>query len=50
MLFILGGERERAHEWVRGRARVGQRIPSGLCAGSKEPDVGLELMNHKIMN
>ena len=26
-----------------------QRIQSGLCADSSEPDVGLELMNREIM-
>ena len=28
--------------------REGERIPSGLCAASTEPDVGLKLMNHEI--
>ena len=27
----------------------GQRIRSGLCTDSREPDVGLKLMNHEIM-
>ena len=27
----------------------GQKVQSGLCADSREPDVGLELMNHEIM-
>ena len=36
---------------VGGRERGRQRIQSGLCADSRETDVGLELMNHeKIFN
>ena len=31
-----------------GREREGQRIQSGLCADSRQPDVGLELTNHEI--
>ena len=37
--------REREREAERGR----QRIQSGLCADSREPDVGLKLMNCEIM-
>ena len=33
----------------RGRERGGQRIWSGLCADSSEPDSGLELTNYEIM-
>ena len=33
----------------QGATRGGQRIRSELCADSSEPDVDLELMNHKIM-
>ena len=46
-LFIFERERERERETSRGRGR--QRIPSSLCAGSTEPDAGLELMNCEIM-
>ena len=42
-------ERERACEWGRGRERGRQRIWSGLCTESGEPNVGLEPMNHGIM-
>ena len=37
-------------EHSRGEAeRGGNRIRSGLCTDSSEPDVGLELMNWEIM-
>ena len=42
-------EREREHELGMGRERGRQRIPSRLCADSKEPNTGLELTNHEIM-
>ena len=51
-LFIFEREREREREREKaGRARVrgGQRIRSKLCADSKEPNGGLEPMNHDIM-
>ena len=36
--------------WESGRTEgEGQRIQSGLCADSKEPDVGLKLTNCEIM-
>ena len=47
--------REREKERVcacteRGEAeRGGQRIQSGLCTNSSEPDVGLKLRNHEIV-
>ena len=41
--------RERESEQGRGRKRGGQRIQSRLCADNRQPDAGLELMNHKIM-
>ena len=31
------------------RERERERIPSGLCTVSEEPDVGLELSNQEIM-
>ena len=46
---------EREGEHVRTGTRVGegkkggQRIQSRICADSSEPNVGLELTNHKIM-
>ena len=43
-LYIL---RERAGEEQREGER--ERIPSRLCTGSVEPDMGLELMNCEIM-
>ena len=42
-------ERESALEWGKGRERKGERIWSRLYADSREPDVGLELMNSEIM-
>ena len=42
-LFIF--EREQRRDRERGR----YRIPSRLCTVSVEPDMGLELMNHKVM-
>ena len=49
-LFILR-VREREHRYKSRRGREGerQRIPSRLCTGSMEPNVGLELTNHEIM-
>ena len=44
-LFIL----ESQSKWGRGRERRRERIPSGFCTASTEPDVGLELSNHEIM-
>ena len=42
---------EREGEQGRGRERGGrkQRIQSGLCADSREPDSGLELTNRETM-
>ena len=40
--------RQSGHEWGRGRERGAQRIQSGLCADSREPDVGLELTDRWI--
>ena len=28
---------------------IGERIPRRLCTASREPDIGLEPMNHEIM-
>ena len=41
--------RDRKHEWVKGRGKGGQKIWNRLCTDSREPNVGLELINHKIM-
>ena len=41
--------REQESERGRGRERGGQKIWSGLCVDSREPDVGLELTNCEIM-
>ena len=41
--------RESAHSCAGGAEREGDRILSGLCADSSEPNVGLELTNYKIM-
>ena len=48
-LFSFEREREGEHEWGRSRERGRHRIRSRLQAVRTEPDVGLELMNHKIM-
>ena len=37
------------HEWMRGREGGRERTSSRLCTVSVEPDVGLELTNHEIM-
>ena len=42
-LFIV---RERERETSRGGA---ERIRSGLCADSREPDAGLELTNREMV-
>ena len=47
LMFIF--KRERACRQGRGRERVGKRIWRELCADSREPNIGLELTNHKIM-
>ena len=46
-LFIFEGESE--SEQGRGREKGRQRIQSGLCTDSGEPDAGLELMNREIV-
>ena len=40
---------EREREWVRGRERGRERIPSRLHTVSTEPDAGLEPTNREIM-
>ena len=45
---MLEREREKARAPGRGRERGRERIPSGLCTVSTEPDAGLELTNRKI--
>ena len=50
--FFLTFERETKCEWGQGRERQGDtesEAGSRLQAVSTEPDVGLELMNRKIM-
>ena len=47
--FIYFWEGEREKEEGTGREREGQRIWSSLCADSREPDAGLELMNPEVM-
>ena len=42
-------EREREEEGQRERERERERIPSSLHVVSREPDSGLEPMNHEIM-
>ena len=43
-------ERKREKEQgVRGRERRGQRIRSGLCTDSRQPDAGFELTHCEIM-
>ena len=42
-------EKERENDWGKGREEGGQRIQSGFCADSREPNEGLELTNCKIM-
>ena len=46
VLFLR--ERERIN-WEGAERGGGQRIPSGLCADSREPDVELKRTNHEIM-
>ena len=41
--------RERASTIGGGAEGGGQRISSGFCVDTCEPDVGLELMNHEIV-
>ena len=48
-LFLRIREGEREHEQERGRDREGQRIRSGICTDSPEPDAGLQLTNHEIV-
>ena len=43
-VHVLRGGAEREKERERG-----ERIPSRLCTGSTEPDVGLEPTNHEVM-
>ena len=42
-------ERAKAERGGRGRERGNQRIQSGLCADSREPDVGLKVNNPEIV-
>ena len=49
LFFDSVREREREHASGEGAEREGQRIQSRVCADSREPDVGLELMNGEIM-
>ena len=49
LMFIYFREREGEHEWGRGRERGKQKIPSGLCADSRECDVRLKLKNLEIL-
>ena len=46
--FVYLFLQQSGHEWGRGRERGAQRIRSGLCADSREPDVGLELTDRWI--
>ena len=52
-MFIFERERDRVRVRActgRGRAeRGGEKIPSRLCADSREPDVGLKLKKREIM-
>ena len=45
-LFGGGGENKPG----RGRERKRERIPSGICANSTEPDERLKLMKSEIMS
>ena len=47
--FETEREQESEHEQGKGRERGRERVPSRLCAVSMELDVGLDLMNHKIL-
>ena len=49
--YLFGGERKQGTGGERGTGRGtgGQRIRSGLCADSGQPDAGLELTNHENM-
>ena len=44
-----GRERERERKRERKRERGKEKIPSRICTVRTQPDVGLYLMNHKIM-
>ena len=41
-------ESAHAHDQGRGRNRGGERVPSGLCAVSAEPDAELDIMVSEI--
>ena len=43
-------EREREHTGEGQRERERERIPTRLCTVRTEPEVGLELTDHKIMS
>ena len=53
MFYLFLRERESARVCPctrgRGKERRGQRFQGGLRGDGREPDVGLELMNYKIM-
>ena len=42
-------EIQRAYNQGRGSEKWRERIPDRLCTISAEPNVGLDLMNHKIV-
>ena len=48
-VYLFLRERERASTSGGGAERGGKRIQSGLCSDSRESDVGLVLLNRKIM-
>ena len=48
-LMFISWEKESIHKQGKGKERGVQRIPSRLCADSREPNEGLELTNHEIM-
>ena len=48
-MFIYLKERERERERESTSRGGAERIPSRLCADSREPEAGLELTNTEIM-
>ena len=48
-VYICERESRHVHASRDGPEREGQSFQSGLCADSRQPDVGLELTNREIM-
>ena len=48
-VYLFLRERKGSPSGAGAERRGGQMIPSRLCPDNKEPDVGLQPMNHEIM-